>query len=103
MKKAERLECRRKFLFRFSRLILSDEQYDDIAYDIPRRDLDNSSVITIVIVRGPRYYKLAWDLREISHPVNIKGQNPNKLIRCRLNDALWHMKDLEEEDRLNKK
>ena len=106
MRKAERLECRRKFLLRFSRLILNDTQYDDITYEMPQRNLNNDSIITIIVTRGSYYCKVSWDLREISHPTNI--QNQNKLIRCRLDDMLWDIGELKKEnarhpDRLNKK
>ena len=92
MRKAERLELRRKFLLRFSRLILGDKQYDDVTYEIPQRNLSDS-VITVIIVRGSYYSKVSWDLREIL--ANIRKQN--RLIRCRLDNALWCIADLEEE------
>ncbi len=106
MRKAERLECRRKFLLHFSRFILSDTQYDNLVYTMPQRDLDNGSIITVEIIKGLYWSRVSWHLREIL--ANIKKQN--KLIRCRLDDALWDMEELEKEtvarckaSRLNKK
>lgn len=104
MKKAERLECRRKFFLCFSRIILNDKQYDDITYKIPRRDLDDSSVITIIVLRGSYYSRVSWDLREIL----ANATKQNMLVRCRLDDMLWDIRELEKEnpsppDRLNKK
>ncbi len=106
MKKAERLECRRKFLLRFSRFVLSNIRYDNLVYTIPQRDLDNGSIITVEVIKGLYWSRVSWHLREIL--ANPKKQN--ELIRCRLDDALWSIKALEKENaarckarRLNKK